>query len=393
MKKKVIISMAVVALLVCLVTVLCLSGCVNASNAPEKTSEAWSKIDNKTATSVVTIKNAELSLGDGKLTAKASAEVKLTREFSGGNMTMKIEAGLTAFELGGSDPTIANMVNAAAGAFVNFDELKNLKITGTVFYNAAEEGKPIGIKDLKVKNLATAIPAIKGVNDDWDIKFSDGNGGYTSEVSYPIGNLNEQLTSGTAASIVNGLFPDGLDVLGMIDDLLLDQTMLDFSNKDNAAYKKGVYTNEVAATDNINFLLSLWNGLMSSNKAMVLGLLGDVEIKEATETEPAITIMDVLEDLGIANDPINDLINNCMNKGKMTVEGKIDSKIFTELKATISGVKLTLDADQVEAVVGLVTTLIPSIPSNVTEIINKVAGGEAYLSLGTITVNNTYTVA
>ena len=63
MKKKIGITLAVVVLLVCVISVAALAGCnkITAENAQEATEANWTEISNKSAKTSVTITDAKIA--------------------------------------------------------------------------------------------------------------------------------------------------------------------------------------------------------------------------------------------------------------------------------------------------------------------------------------------
>ena len=422
MKKKIGITLAVVVLLVCVISVAALAGCkekVTAENAQTATEANWAEIDNKSATTTVKINNAEIALGvngDSKaVSITASAQVTLNRTWKDGVLTIDVTAKPTAVDFSvnvGTD--LAGTIKNLLANTVNFDKLTGLEFKAQAFYNYGSEAKTIGVRNMTVSGLASAIPAVvKGnptaniTDQPYAIKFMNSSSGqYESEVSFDLASID---LSG-AQAILDSVFGKdyNLDLVGIIEGLLLNQTMLDFSNATNAAYADGQYQNNVKVTDNLNFITEIWNQISSGGKEMVGTLLGGAEITvddkgtEDTDDDVKINVGDVLKNiLGVTS--LNNLLPDLLGKveGTMSVSGAVEDGIFTSLNATLSGTRISLTAANanyiVEEVAKPVIASIDGISDEVNGIINQVlpviTEGSAYISLGTITVNSTFATA
>lgn len=426
MKKKIGITLAVIALLVCIISVVCLAGCnekVTAEKAQEATEANWAKIDGKkTATTTIQISGAEIALGvDGDEKAAsitAGAEVKLTRTWENGELTINIEAHPTDidFNLDGI-PGVEDMLFGKEGllnAYVNMSKLKDLKFTGTAFYKYGSEDKTIGVKDLKVSGLASALPIVVSSNPnanitdaEYAIKFMNNKTGkYEPEVSFNLSSID-------LSAVANyGIFKEGysLDLVGIIEDLLLNQTLLDFES-DSASYADGSYSSTVSFANNFNFVKDVWNNIDEEAGLLAINaLLGKAAITVSDMDTPdpfddvKIELGSVLKKL-LGKDTFNTLLDDVLGlfSGKMTTTGKVEDGIFTSLTSTLSDVKLSLDKDQVAAITDEVSRVISAlaaggkvpaaVSSLVPTVINAIAGGEAYISLGRIVVSSTFNVA
>lgn len=422
MKKKIGITLAVVVLLVCVISVAALAGCkekVTAENAQAATEANWAEIDNKSATTTVKINNAEIALGvngDSKaVSITASAEITLKRTWADGVLTIDVTAKPTAVDFSvnvGTD--LAGTIKNLLANTVNFDKLTGLKFEAQAFYNYGSEAKTIGVRNMTVSGLASAIPAVvKGnptaniTDQPYAIKFMNSSSGqYESEVSFDLASID---LSG-AQAILDSVFGKdyNLDLVGIIEGLLLNQTMLDFSNATNAAYADGQYQNNVKVTDNLNFITEIWNQISSGGKEMVGTMLGGAEITvddkgtEDTDDDVKINVGNVLKNiLGVTS--LNNLLPDLLGKveGTMSVSGAVEDGIFTSLNATLSGTRISLTAANanyiVEEVAKPIIASIDGIDSTVQGIIDQVlpviTEGSAYISLGTITVNSTFATA
>ena len=422
MKKKIGITLAVVVLLVCVISVAALAGCnkITAENAQEATEANWAEISNKSATTTVKINNAEIALGvngDSKaVSITASAEITLNRTWKDGVLTIDVTAKPTAVKasvnVNNSDlwPTIAGFLTNT----VNFDKLTGLEFKAQAFYNYGSEEKTIGVRNMTVSGLASAIPAVVSGNPTanitdkpYAIKFMNSSSGqYESEVSFDLASID---LSG-AQAILDSVFGQGynLDLVGIIEGLLVNQTMLDFSDATNAAYADGQYQNNVKVTDNLNFITEIWNQISSDGKEMVGTMLGGAEITvddkgtKDTDDDVKINIGNVLKNiLGVTS--LNNLLPDLLGKveGTMSVSGAVEDGIFTSLNATLSGTRISLTAANVDYivdnVVNVVLPTIDNISKEVQGIIDQVlpviTEGSAYISLGTITVNSTFATA
>lgn len=422
MKKKIGITLAVVVLLVCVISVAALAGCnkITAENAQEATEANWAEISNKSATTTVKINNAEIALGvngDSKaVSITASAEITLNRTWKDGVLTIDVTAKPTAVKasvnVNNSDlwPTIAGFLTNT----VNFDKLTGLEFKAQAFYNYGSEEKTIGVRNMTVSGLASAIPAVVSGNPTanitdkpYAIKFMNSSSGqYESEVSFDLASID---LSG-AQAILDSVFGQGynLDLVGIIEGLLVNQTMLDFSDATNAAYADGQYQNNVKVTDNLNFITEIWNQISSDGKEMVGTMLGGAEITvddkgtKDTDDDVKINIGNVLKNiLGVTS--LNNLLPDLLGKveGTMSVSGAVEDGIFTSLNATLSGTRIALTQANVEYIVknvaNPVIASIDGIDSAVQGVIDQVlpviTKGSAYISLGTITVNSTFATA
>ena len=401
MKKKIGITLAVVMLLVCIISVACLAGCkekVTAENAQTATEANWAKIDNKSAKTTVKIDNAEIALGvngDSKaVSITASAQIDLVRTWKDGVLTIDITAKPTKMDL---DVNVGgDMSEAAKGVlkqWVDFDKLTGIEFKGQAFYNYGSEEKTIGIRNLSVTGLDSAIPALTDENitdEAWAIKFKSGNS-YVSEVSFDLGSID---LSG-AQDILNMVFGEGyqLDLVGIVEGLLVNQTMLDFSNSANAAYADNYYENNgLKVTENFNFVKEIWDQI--SDKAMIEGLLSQAKFKIGDHEVSVPKLVKSI--LGV--NTLENLLDDVFKKveGTMSVKGDVDGGVFTNLTATISGTKVSLTNANVNTLVNeIVNPLLDSIkgvPDMVYTILPEVIKGTAYISLGTITVDSTFTV-
>ena len=426
MKKKIGITLAVVVLLVCVISVAALAGCnekVTAENAQAATEANWAEIDNKSATTTVNINNAEIALGvngDSKaVSITASAQVTLNRTWADGVLTIDVTAKPTAIGLsvditGDGRDDLGGTIKTLLAKTVNFDKLTGLEFKAQAFYNYGSEEKTIGVRDMTVSGLASAIPAVVSGNPTanitdkpYAIKFMNSSSGqYESQVSFDLASID---LSG-AQAILDSVFGKdyNLDLVGIIEGLLLNQTMLDFSDATKATYTDGKYENNVKVTDNLNFITEIWNQISSGGKEMVGTLLGGAEItvdegdKNDTEDDVKINVGNVLKNiLGVTS--LNNLLPDLLAKveGNMSVKGAVEDGIFTSLNATLSGTRISLTAANVDYivdnVVNVVLPTIGNIPENINGVIKQVvdviAEGSAYISLGTITVNSTFATA
>ena len=426
MKKKIGITLAVVVLLVCVISVAALAGCkekVTAENAQAATEANWAEIDNKSATTTVDIKNAEIALGvngDSKaVSITASAQVTLNRTWADGVLTIDVTAKPTAIGLsvditGDGRDDLGDTIKTLLAKTVNFDKLTGLEFKAQAFYNYGSEEKTIGVRNMTVSGLASAIPAVVSGNptanitdEPYAIKFMNSSSGqYESQVSFDLASID---LSG-AQAILDSVFGKdyNLDLVGIIEGLLLNQTMLDFSNATSAAYADGQYQNNVKVTDNLNFITEIWNQISSGGKEMVGTLLGDaaIPVDEGDKNDPdddiKIKVGDLLKNiLGVTS--LNNLLPDLLAKveGTMSVRGAVEDGIFTSLNATLTGTRISLTKANVkyivDNVVNVVLSTIDNISKDVQDTINQVLpviiDGSAYISLGTITVNSTFATA
>ena len=422
MKKKIGITLAVVVLLVCVISVAALAGCkekVTAENAQAATEANWAEIDNKSATTTVNINNAEIALGvngDSKaVSITASAQVTLNRTWADGVLTIDVTAKPTAIGLsvditGDGRDDLGDAIKTLLAKTVNFDKLTGLEFKAQAFYNYGSEEKTIGVRNMTVSGLADAIPAVVEGNptanignEPYAIKFMNSSSGqYESEVSFDLASID---LSG-AQDYIDMILGEGynLDLIGIIEGLLLNQTMLDFSDATNAAYADGQYQNNVKVTDNLNFITEIWNQIQ--DKSIVGSLLGNVKITvddkgtDDIKDDVTINISNLLKNI-LGVNTLDNLLTDLLGKveGTMSVSGAVEDGIFTSLNATLTGTRISLTQANVKYIVENVAkpviASIDNISKDVQKIIDQVlpviTKGSAYISLGTITVNSTFT--
>ena len=405
MKKKIGITLAVIALLVCIISVVCLAGCkeeVPVETAQATTEANWAKINNKTATTSIQIQNAELSLGDGAMSITASAQIDLVRTWKDGVLTIDITAKPTDidYDFGSLDSVVDGLI----GSYVDFDKLTGLEFKGQAYYNYGSKDKTIGIRNMSVTGLKSAIPALTDkniTNEAWEIAFMI-DGQRVTDVSYPLSELNALLENNDMVSSVLGMIFDEnytLDLNAIIDDLLLNQTLLDFSDSSKATLAEGAYKNSVSALDNLNFLMNIWNSISETGKATVSGLLSDEEgmnnlipLGNGDSVHLGTILKALIPDF---SDAIPSLIENITEDKQMNVKGTIADGIFTKLNMQTNDFRIVLDETQVKAITDEVSRIIKVLGTDlpIGSIIEAVAGGEAYLSLGNVAVDSTFTVA
>lgn len=406
MKKKIGITLAVIALLVCMISVVCLAGCkeeVPVETAQATTEANWAEINNKTAKTSIQIQNAELSLGDGAMSITASAQIDLVRTWKDGVLTIDIMAKPTAidYDFGSLESVVGGFIDGN----VNFDKLTGLEFKAQAYYNYGSKDKTIGIRNMSVTGLRSAIPALtdKNITDEaWEIAFMI-DGQRVTDVSYNLSELNGLLEGGEVGSYIAMIFDENykLDLNAIIDDLLLNQTLLDFSDSSKATLTDGAYKNSVSALDNLNFLMNVWNNISESGMEMVSGLLSDeqamnqlIPLDDSGENYVALgTILKAL--IPDFSDAIPSLIENITEDKQMTVNGTIADGIFTKLNMQTNDFRIVLDEDQVKTITDEVSRVLGvlGVELPIGPIIDAVAGGEAYLSLGNVVVNSTFTVA
>ena len=406
MKKKIGITLAVIALLVCMISVVCLAGCkeeVPVETAQATTEANWAEINNKTAKTSIQIQNAELSLGDGAMSITASAQIDLVRTWKDGVLTIDIMAKPTAidYDFGSLESVVGGFIDGN----VNFDKLTGLEFKAQAYYNYGSKDKTIGVRNMSVTGLRSAIPALtdKNITDEaWEIAFMI-DGQRVTDVSYNLSELNGLLEGGEVGSYIAMIFDENykLDLNAIIDDLLLNQTLLDFSDSSKATLTDGAYKNSVSALDNLNFLMNVWNNISESGMEMVSGLLSDeqamnqlIPLDDSGENYVALgTILKAL--IPDFSDAIPSLIENITEDKQMTVNGTIADGIFTKLNMQTNDFRIVLDEDQVKTITDEVSRVLEvlGVDLPVGSIIDAVAGGEAYLSFGNVAVNSTFTVA
>lgn len=406
MKKKIGITLAVIALLVCIISVVCLAGCdkgVPVETAQATTETNWAKINNKTATTSIQIQNAELSLGDGAMSITASAQIDLVRTWKDGVLTIDITAKPTDIDY--DFGSLESVVDGLIGSYVNFDKLTGLEFKAQAFYEYGDPDKTIGVRNMSVTGLRSAIPALTDENitdEAWEIAFMI-DGQRVTEVSYNLSELNGLLEGGEVGSYIAMIFDENykLDLNAIIDDLLLNQTLLDFSDSSKATLTDGAYKNSVSALDNLNFLMNVWDNISEAGNDLISGLLSDeqamnqlIPLDDSGENYVALgTILKAL--IPDFSNAIPSLIENITEDKQMSVTGTIADGIFTKLNMQTNDFRIVLDETQVKAITDEVSRVLGvlGVELPIGPIIDAVAGGEAYLSLGNVVVNSTFTVA
>ena len=404
MKKKIGITLAVIALLVCIISVVCLAGCkeeVPVETAQATTEANWAKINNKTATTSIQIQNAELSLGDGAMSITASAQIDLVRTWKDGVLTIDITAKPTDIDY--DFGSLESVVDGLIGSYVNFDELTGLEFKGQAYYNYGSKDKTIGVRNMSVTGLKSAIPALtdKNITDEaWEIAFMI-DGQRVTDVSYNLSELNGLLEGGDIGDYIGMIFDENytLDLNAIIDDLLLNQTLLDFSDSSKATLAEGSYKNSVSALDNLNFLMNVWDNISEAGNDLVSGLLSDEEAMNnliplggGNSVHLGTILKALIPDFSNA---IPSLIENITEDKQMNVSGTIADGIFTKLSMQTNDFRIVLDKDQVKAITDEVSRVLEvlGVELPIGSIIDAVAGGEAYLSLGNVVVDSTFEVA
>lgn len=408
MKKKLGITLAVVVLLVCVISVACFAACkqtveVTKDNAQTATETNWAEIDSKSAKTTISLSGVTISLADGDITISAGADITLDRKWEGGTLTIGVTAKPkdVTVDLGPLQGIAGSLISSK----VNFEKLNDLTFTGEAFYNYGTD-KTIGVRNMSVTGLKSAIPALtdKNITDAaWEIKFDiNEDGKYEKEASTSLNGLNDLVKEGTVGSTISKLFPEDytLDLVSIIEGLLVNQTMLDFSDTTNATFDGTTYQNKVPALDNLNFLMNVWNQITDGGKDVLALLLPKAGIPiEANGHKADIKIGEILTGLGInVANLVPSLLETLVTDGTMSVSGTVTDGYFSNLKARISDVSVNLSEQQVGVITSTVSQLLKDL--NVTiqgidigNIIDIVAGGAASISLGTIQVDSTYTVA
>lgn len=408
MKKKLGITLAVVVLLVCVISVACFAACkqtveVTKDNAQTATETNWAEIDSKSAKTTISLSGVTISLADGDITISAGADITLDRKWEGGTLTIGVTAKPkdVTVDLG----PLQGIAGSIISSKVNFEKLNDLTFTGEAFYNYGTD-KTIGVRNMSVTGLKSAIPALtdKNITDAaWEIKFDiNEDGKYEKEASTSLNGLNDLVKEGTVGSTISKLFPEDytLDLVSIIEGLLVNQTMLDFSDTTNATFDGTTYQNKVSALDNLNFLMNVWNQITDGGKDVLALLLPKAGIPiEANGHKADIKIGEILTGLGInVANLVPSLLETLVTDGTMSVSGTVTDGYFSNLKARISDVSVNLSEQQVGVITSTVSQLLKDLNVTISgidigEIIDIVAGGAASISLGTIQVDSTYTVA
>ena len=384
-----------------------MQGALSAKNAPVVTAANWSRYDNKTAKTTVTIKDLEIAFGidgdDKAISVTASAKVDLIRTWKNGTLTIDIVAGLTDFDITLNDDPALNGIIEGENALIDVAAMSKIKFTGQAFYNyGGETTKNIGVRNLQVEGLAQAIPALKEIitEDPWPIYFD--NNRTKKEVSYDVTKINGLLSEGTVGKVIGGIFNEDytLDVVSIIDDLLLNQTMLNFGDPTNASLTDGQYTNTVSALDNLGFLMDVWNNITADGKALLQVFVGpESEIEIGDFTLPIGEILSIFLSDDQFGDLLPNLIQEAVTDGSMSVTGTVENDMFKTLTMTTTGVSIDLDKNEVNKLADVIKGMLPAEgvtingePFDMVGIVNAVAGQPAYISFGTIAVDSTFTV-
>ena len=382
---------------------------ITAENAATLTQEMWAELDDKSASTTIILNDFTFAIAGGDMSFTTGLRLALDRNWSNGVMTMDVTAQLQNPQLDlGQLPVLGSILSS----FIDIDELDNLVFEFQIFYEYENPDRIIGIKDIYITGLKSAIPGI--VDPDitdapWHIMFDvDGDGEKENKVSTSLTALNEELTIGTAGSIISKLFNEGYvpDLTTVVDHVLLNQTMLNFGDTANAEYDNGTYTNRVDALDNIGFIMDIWNELTTEGKEMVKFLLvGEKGVDDAIEL-PVVGIRDVYFNLevileAIIPNPDNllpSLIDNIVTGGEMNVNATVNRNlgIFSALSASISGGRIDLNQDHVNAIGQAISEMfydmdgILSPGMAIYQLIDLFCDGEAWFDLGTLKVNTTY---
>ena len=382
-------------------------GLVTAKNAYEKTAENWDKYSNKSAVTTVTISGAEIAIGvngDKKAVVFSfDAHVELIRTWKNGILTIDITAKPTEVEL-----KLNSFLEGIAGGIIsqyfNVDEFTGLELKAQIYYEYGTYDKYIGVRDMSISGLRSAIPALTDeniTNEPYEIKFNVGEE-YVTEVSYPLAEFDEAIQNGEVGTYLEMLFNEDytFDPVGIFEDMLLGQTALDFGDPTNATFGSGRYSNSVSALDNLNFLMNVWDNINEDGMNVLNTFISpDMEIYVGEDVLlPIGQILGVfLDDSEFTNLLPNLLENLITRKGTMRVDGTIANGIFTSLNMNIQNAEIDLSRDQVNSIADIVLGMLEGIIDfgafNANELVEQIAGGDAYIDFGKITVNSTFTVA
>ena len=386
-------------------------GLVTAKNAYEKTAENWDKYSNKRAVTTVTISGAEIAIGangDEKAAVFSfDAQVELTRTWKNGILTIDITAKPTKAELK-LNSFLEGIVGGLIKNYINVDEFTGLELKAQIYYEYGTYDKYIGVRDMSISGLRSAIPALTDeniTNEPYEIKFKVGEE-YVTEVSYPVSELNKLLEENDmVSSVIRMLFNENytFDPVGIFEDMLLGQTALDFGDPTNATFGSGRYSNFVSAVDNFGFLTDICDNFSDDGFMMIDTLLGEAELVISDMGTPGDPTDDVRLELGsvlkqlVGKDNLLTLIDDVLSwfSGDMTISGTINGGIFTQLTSEISDFRLSLSENQVKALTDEAGRILEvlGVGLSVGNILNEVMGGEAYFSFGNVTVNSTFSVA
>ena len=381
-----------------------MQGALSAKNAPFVTAANWSRYDNKSATTTITITDLEIAFGidgdDKAICVTAGAQIDLTRTWNDGTLTIDIVARLTDFDITLNDDPALNGIIEGENALIDVAAMTNIKFTGQAFYNYA--GETIGVRNLQVEGLAQAIPALKDTitEDPWLIYFDEDR--QVREIRSDLSELNKMLHEGTGGKVIEGIFDENytFDIVSIIDDLLLNQTMLNFGDPANAILQNGQYINNVSALDNLGFLTDVWNNITADGKSLLQELFGpESEIEIGDFTLPIGEILSIFLSADQFGDLLPNLIQEAVTDGNMSVTGTVEDNMFKDLHMTTTGVSIDLDEKEVNKLADVIKGMLPAEgvtingePFDMDGILNAVAGKSAYISLGTIAVDSTFTV-
>ena len=383
-----------------------MQGALSAKNAPFVTAANWSRYDNKSATTTITITDLEIAFGvdgnDKAICITAGAQVDLTRTWNDGTLTIDIVARLTDFDITLNDDPALNGIIEGENALIDVAAMTNIKFTGQAFYDYAGEEKTIGVRNLQVEGLAQAIPALKEIitEDPWHIYFDEDR--QVREIRCDLTELNKMLHEGTVGNVIEGIFDENytFDIVSVTDDLLLNQTMLNFGDPTDASLTDGQYTNTVSALDNLDFLMDVWNNITADGKGLLQALFGpESEIEIGNFTLPIGEILSIFLSADQFGDLLPNLIQEAVTDGNMSVTGTVENDMFKTLTMTTTGVSIDLDKNEVNKLADVIKGMLPAEgvtingePFDMVGIINAVAGKPAYISFGTIAVDSTFTV-
>ena len=155
----------------------------------------------------------------------------------------------------------------------------------------------------------------------------------------------------------------------------------------------------VSALDNLDFLMDVWNNISADGKAMLQEFVGPAsEIEIGDFTLPIGKILSIFLSADQFGDLLPNLLKEAVTDGRMSVTGTVEDNMFKDLHMTTTGVSIDLDNAQVTDLIGVIESLLPGggividgAKLDIAGIIDAVADGSAYVSLGNIKVDSNFT--
>lgn len=277
MKKKLSIVLIALALVACMTAVVCLAGCnkINKDNVNSTAEANWNGTANRTATSVVSIEDLRLSLGEENYLS-LNLKATLERKIQGNKVTLTAtfsDIEIADFQLGGDLSSLTTMLGSnlenlgsLLSGFVpqinNIDMNKLDEVSIKAVVNYDKEAKELRLPELKILNASGLIDA--------DFNYADGtpvnldnfdlikviklfNGGYDLVVDM---NVVFNIISGDVANIVEQILGTSLNIEEMVNNIFFGQTLINIeADKSKAEFADNTFTNKVGGYDTLSFLL------------------------------------------------------------------------------------------------------------------------------------------